>query len=101
MTLKKKNNWTDFLDGEDLTFIKRLVLSSGSLKRVAADYEVSYPTVRLRLDRLIAKIEVIEDQRIQDPFERLLRAKLAEGKLDPETMRSLLAAHHAPTGGEG
>lgn len=88
------------MDVEDLTFIKRLVLASGSLKRVAAEYEVSYPTVRLRLDRLIAKIQVIEDQRIQDPFERLLRAKLAEGKLDADTMRALLDAHRAPTGGE-
>lgn len=100
MVAEREKNWTEYMDVEDLTFIKRLVLASGSLKRVAAEYEVSYPTVRLRLDRLIAKIQVIEDQRIQDPFERLLRAKLAEGKLDPETMRALLDAHRTPTGGE-
>lgn len=100
MSVENEKNWSEYLDIEDMTFIKRLVLASGSLKKVAAEYEVSYPTVRLRLDRLIAKIQVIEDQRIQDPFERLLRAKLAEGKLDADTMRALLAAHRAPTGGE-
>ena len=67
--------------------------ASGSLKRVAREYGVSYPTVRARLDRLIAKIEVVDQQRIEDEFERLLRIKLAEGKLDAGTMRALLEAH--------
>ncbi len=79
-------------------FIKRLVLASGSLKQVAKDYGISYPTVRLRLDRLIAKLQVIEDQRIQDPFERLLRAKTAEGKLDEQSLQELLAAHRQVMG---
>ena len=43
-----------------MTFIKKFVLASGSLKEVAALYGVSYPTVRLRLDRLIQKIQLTE-----------------------------------------
>ena len=45
--------WLADLEDEDAAFIKKFVLSSGSLKEVAALYGVSYPTVRLRLDRLI------------------------------------------------
>ena len=45
--------WMSELDTEDLEFTKKFLLSSGSLKEVAALYGVSYPTVRLRLDRLI------------------------------------------------
>ena len=49
--------WMSNLDDEDMTFIKRFLLASGSMKEVAAQYGVSYPTVRLRLDRLIQKIQ--------------------------------------------
>ena len=43
-----------------LSFIKKFVLASGSLKEVAGIYGVTYPTVRLRLDRLIQKIRLGE-----------------------------------------
>ena len=57
-------------------FVKRFILSSGSLKDLAQAYGISYPTVRLRLDRLIAKIQVVEDQQVTSPFEKLLRARV-------------------------
>jgi len=85
--------WIDFLEDEDLAFIKRLVLFSGSLKDLATAYDVTYPTVRLRLDRLIAKIKVYDDNEIQDEFERHLRATYAEGKIDAESFKRLLAAY--------
>ena len=85
--------WIDFLEEEDLSFIKRLVLFSGSLKDLATAYDVSYPTVRLRLDRLIAKIKVYEDSEIQDEFERHLRATYAEGKIDAACFKRLLTAY--------
>ena len=81
------------LNDEDLAFIKRLVLASGSLKDVAASYGISYPTVRLRLDRLIAKITVTESEDIRSDFERVLRAQHAEGKIDADTLKTLLAAY--------
>nr|WP_275899667.1 DUF2089 family protein [Bacillus piscicola] len=46
------------LDKESLEFIRKFVLNSGSLKKVAKIYDVSYPTVRTRLDNLIQKIEL-------------------------------------------
>lgn len=85
--------WIDFLSEEDLAFVKRFILSSGSLKDLAGAYSISYPTVRLRLDRLIAKIQVVEDQQIASAFEKLLRAQFAEGKLDANTFKRLLSAH--------
>ena len=39
--------WLVHLEDEDRQFIKRLVLASGSLKQLAAEYGVSYPTIRL------------------------------------------------------
>jgi hypothetical protein len=85
--------WTDYLTDEDLAFIRRMVLASGSLKEIARLYGVSYPTVRLRLDRLIEKIRIYEDQAVQSEFERVLRAQYAEGRIDLDTFRLLLEAH--------
>lgn len=85
--------WLDFLNDEDLAFIKRFVLCSGSLKDLAGEYRISYPTVRLRLDRLIAKIQVVDAHEEVSEFERLLRAQYAEGKIAPDTFQRLLAAH--------
>jgi hypothetical protein len=85
--------WTDYLSEEDLAFVKRLVLASGSLKEVAAGYGISYPTVRTRLDRLIAKITITESTEIQSEFERVLRVQHAEGKVDAHTLKTLLAAY--------
>ena len=85
--------WLAQLDEADLVFVKRFVLTSGSLKQVAGVYKVSYPTVRRRLDRLIAKIEVLDDGRDMPSFERLLRAQFADGHLDEVGLRTLLAAY--------
>lgn|SRR5579883_658470 len=90
MSTLPKTRWMDFLEEEDLAFIKRFILSSGSLKELAEAYNVTYPTVRLRLDRLIAKITVLDSQKIEDDHERLLRALFAEGKLDAATFKQLL-----------
>ena len=51
-------NWILSLEREDIEFIKNIVINSGSLKELAKFYDVSYPTVRSRLDKLIQKIEV-------------------------------------------
>ncbi|WP_257206735.1 DUF2089 domain-containing protein, partial [Priestia megaterium] len=39
-------------------FIRKFILNSGSLKKMSTLYDVSYPTVRAKLDRLIKKIEL-------------------------------------------
>ncbi|MFC6291340.1 hypothetical protein BHU61_05065 [Macrococcus epidermidis] len=50
--------WLLKLDKEDIEFMKNFVLESGSLKSIAKMYDVSYPTVRIRLNSLIQKIEI-------------------------------------------
>ena len=45
------------LSAEDQTFICDFVKASGSLKEMAALLKVSYPTVRNRLDEVIAKLQ--------------------------------------------
>lgn len=47
------------LGSEDQQFAITFILHSGSLKQMAKLYGVSYPTVRNRLDDLIARLEVI------------------------------------------
>src|SRR3954470_9581139 len=89
----EEGRWVDFLEEEDLAFIKRFMLCSGSLKDLASAYEVSYPTLRLRLDRLIEKIKILDNQKIEDRYERLLRAQFADGKLDASTFKHLLGAY--------
>jgi hypothetical protein len=91
--------WPEFLNEEDLAFVKRFVLASGSLKEMAQVYGISYPTVRLRLDRLIDKIKLLDSQEIRSPFERVIRASYAEGKIEIETMKMLLAAYREEKGG--
>jgi hypothetical protein len=85
--------WLDALSDEDIAFLKRFVLASGSLKDLAAAYGVTYPTIRIRLDRLLDKINFLDDVKITTDFERALVAMYADGKLDANTMKAILAAH--------
>jgi hypothetical protein len=84
------SRWIDLLSEEDVAFMKRFLLTSGSLKELAAAYGVTYPTVRLRLDRLIEKVKVIDSQDQADDYERLLRGFFAEGRIDEPSFRLLL-----------
>lgn len=88
-----QKHWMHGLEDEDLAFIKRFILFSGSLKDLAGAYNVSYPTLRLRLDRLIDKIKILDSRKIEDDFERQLRAHFADGKLDSQVFKKLLAAY--------
>lgn len=54
MEIDKIPQWILALEPEDATFLKNFVLKSGSLKEIARLYEVSYPTVRLRLLYMMA-----------------------------------------------
>ena len=84
--------WMADLDEQDLIFVKRFLLASGSLKEVAAQYGVSYPTVRLRLDRLIQKIR-LRDTAEADPYVSLVKRLAVDDKLDFDTAKILIAAY--------
>lgn len=74
---------------EDLAFIKNFVLSSGSLKQMSQLYQVSYPTMRLRLDRLIEKIR-LNDNETEDPFILLVKSLAIDDRYDVDTARILI-----------
>lgn len=46
------------LPEDDQNFILQFFLTSGSLKEMASQLGISYPTVRNRLDDLIAKLKI-------------------------------------------
>lgn len=91
--MEAPRNWIDRLSDEERAFLKRFVLASGSLKAMAEEYGVSYPTIRLRLDRLIEKIKIFDSQQELSEFERQLRALYADGQIELAAMKTLLEAH--------
>jgi len=93
--------WIDGLGEDDLAFLKRFILSSGSLKELARIYGVSYPTVRLRLDRLMEKVKILDDAGITSEFERLVRSLFAEARMDSNALGMILSAHRKELEGKG
>lgn len=98
MTIKIVPDWMENLDDEDVQFIKRFILASGSLKEVANQYEVTYPTIRLKLDRLIQKIE-INDETQKEPYISLIKRLAVDEKIDFETAKILVAEYRRIKGG--
>lgn len=92
-------SWFAELEQEDQQFVKRLVLASGSLKELAEGYDVSYPTIRLRLDRLIERIRSSEDP-LSDAFETKVRQLVAEGDVSAKIGKQLLRVHKETRKGE-
>ena len=85
-------DWFTNLDDEDVGFIKKFLLASGSLKEVAIIYGVTYPTVRLRLDRLIQKIQISEDNS-NEPYISLIKRLAVNEKIDFETAKFLISQY--------
>jgi len=89
MSINVVPEWMANLDDEDINFIKNFILSSGSLKEVAAQYGVTYPTVRLRLDRIIQKIKVGDDN-VKEPYIALIKRLAINEKIDLDTAKILI-----------
>lgn len=89
MDAQMNPEWLNALNDEDLKFIKKFILASGSLKEIAKQYGVTYPTVRLRLDRLIQKIQ-LSDTDESSTFVILVKRLAIDGKIDYETAKLLL-----------
>lgn len=89
MEIDKIPLWILALEQEDAAFLKNFVLKSGSLKEIAKLYEVSYPTVRLRLDKLIQKIE-LNDQKEDEPFSTFIKGLAVDARIDLETAKIII-----------
>lgn len=89
MPMEVVPEWMMNLDDEDVSFIKNFILASGSLKEIAGKYGVTYPTVRLKLDRLIQKIQINEES-AASPYISLIKRLAVNSKIDLETAKLLI-----------
>jgi len=92
MAIEVVPEWMAGLDDEDVSFIKKFIVASGSLKEIATEYGVTYPTVRLRLDRLIQKIRIGEDT-ANEPYIALIKRLAVNEKIDFEAAKMLIAEY--------
>ena len=84
--------WMVDLEEEDVAFLKNFLLCSGSLKEIAGLYGVTYPTVRLRLDRLIQKVRLADD-RASDPYVSLIKRLAVNEKIDFDAAKLLISEY--------
>lgn len=91
--------WLEDLDENDYTFIKKFILASGSLKELAKEYNISYPTVRLKMDRLIQKIKSNDSE--DSSYVRLIKGLAIEGKVTPEAAKLLIMEYRNKEKNEG
>lgn len=99
MDIDKIPEWILEMELEDITFIRNFVLNSGSLKEIAKIYDVSYPTVRLRLDKVIQKIQLHEKQK-NEPFSAFIKTLAVESKIDLETAKIIIEKYKESKGGK-
>ena len=92
MSIEIVPEWMSNLDDEDIAFIKKFILASGSLKEIAKLYGVTYPTVRLRLDKLIQKIQISEET-ANEPYIALIKRLAVDERIDFDTAKILISEY--------
>lgn len=83
-------SWILNLEEDDIKFIKKFIMSSGSLKEMAKDYNITYPTMRIKLDKLIEKVKD-SDVEINDSYTDIIKNMALDDKLELSTAKELLA----------
>jgi hypothetical protein len=73
----------------ELDLVLQLVLASGSLKELARVYQVSYPTIRLRMDRVIERLRQLANGSQPDPMMQLLAELVERGEITVPAARSV------------
>lgn len=97
MELDKIPQWMLALEEEDAAFLKNFLMKSGSLKDIAKLYGVSYPTVRLRLDKLIQKVSLSE-QKEEEPFLAFIKGLVVDARIDLETAKMIMEKYKKEKG---
>ena len=82
-------NWLVNLENEDLMFIKKLIIFSGSLKDLANEYGVTYPTIRNRMNKIIEKVNLY-DKKEEDEYISKIKSLALSEKIDIETAKYLI-----------
>lgn len=81
------------LEQADQELALELVSCSGSLKELAKRRSVSYPTIRQRLDRLIARLEAAQSEQPLDPMAEHLADLVERGELTLQGAKAALRTH--------
>ena len=89
LSINELPDWVLNLELDDLNFIKKIILCSGSLKELAKVYDISYPTVRARFDKLIEKIKLYDSKK-DDYYIDKIKSLAIDGKIDLETAKILI-----------
>lgn len=84
--------WIEELESEEIDFIKKFILASGSLKELGKIYDVSYPTVRLRLDKIIQKIN-INERKEDEPYIKFIKKLAIDDKLDVAIAKQIITEY--------
>lgn len=92
MAIEVVPDWMVNLEDEDVIFMKKFLLASGSLKEIARQYNVTYPTVRLRLDKLIQKIQISDDIS-NEPYVAFVKRLVVSDKIDFDTAKMLISEY--------
>jgi len=92
MAIEVVPDWMVNLEDEDIIFMKKFLQASGSLKEIARQYKVTYPTVRLRLDKIIQKIQISEDIS-NEPYVALIKRLVVSDKIDFDTAKILISEY--------
>lgn len=82
-------NWIVGLEQEDLELIKKMIIFSGSLKELAKEYNVTYPTIRLKINKLIKKIKDSEKDE-PDLYIEKIKALALNDKISIEVAKELI-----------
>lgn len=80
------------LEPEQQQLVEQMVLAAGNLKDVASSIEVSYPTLRKRLDTLIVALRALREQDEAQTADILDAVKA--GKMPAETAARLIRELH-------
>jgi hypothetical protein len=81
--------WFTGLEDEEQNFVKKFILFSGSLKDIAIDYGVSYPTLRIKLDRIIEKVKLAEKSE-EDTFILTIKNLAIDEKITIDVAKQVL-----------
>ena len=92
---RSKEHLLQMLPEEDLDFVVQFVLASGSLKEMALLYQVSYPTIRATLDRVIAKLRQGLNGAPPDAMTGLLAELVERGEIKVATAKQIRNVYRA------
>jgi hypothetical protein len=92
-SLRKREHPLLLLPEDDLDIVVQFVLASGSLKDMALLYQVSYPTIRASLDRVIANLRRIVSGAAPDAMTDLLADLVERGEIKVSTAKNIRAVY--------